>query len=163
MYRELRALGASFFQQRGAGHTLQPTALVHEAYLRIVRHDKPEWSGKAHFFGVAAKAMRQILSNHAKGKARKKRGGDWHRVTLDRAVALSDSVRDIDLVGLDEALGRLELLDARQARVVELRFFAGLTVDDVAMVLAVSPRTVELDWRMARLWLRRELSTGADS
>ena len=157
VYDELRALAGSFFQIQRADHTLQPTALVHEAYMRLAGQADPNWTGRKHFFDVAAMAMRQLLGDHAGRQRAAKRGGGLGKVTLEQAETPSWTRMDVDLVALEEALTKLANLDARQARIVELRFLAGLTVDDTAEVLGVSPRTVKLDWQMARAWLRREL------
>ena len=158
VFDELRRLARSFFASQRPDHTLQPTALVHEAYLKMVGQGGVGWSGRAHFFAVAARAMRQILINHAEAKEAIKRGQGWHRVTLADADPES-AKRELDLLMLNDALAALEALDERQARVVELRFFGGLTVDEAASVLGVAPRTVELDWRMAKAWLADRLST----
>lgn len=155
VYDELRALARSFFGRQRSDHTLEPTALVHDAYVRLVHQDKVDWNGRAHFFATAARAMRQILVNHAEAKGAQKRGGGWNRVTL--AVADTDTERVVDILALEEALTRLEALDPRQARVVELRYFARMTIEETASVVGVSPRTVELDWRMAKAWLAKEL------
>jgi len=157
VYDELHQMASGVFRGQTPGHTLQPTALVHEVYVRLVRHDR-EWSGRGHFLAVAAKAMRQILANHAEKRRAIKRGGNRGRVSM--ALAESDAASpadEIDLVALHEALERLQALDERQFRVVELRFFGGLSVSDVSRLLDVSQRTVERDWRMARAWLRAEL------
>ena len=161
VYDELRALAGSFFQGQRRNHTLQPTALVHEAYARMVKSGGDEsgqshWTGRAHFFAVAAKAMRQVLSNHARDRRAAKRGGDWHRVTLSDQLTPSGK-QDLDLLALDEALERLAALDERQCRIVELRFFAEMTVEEIAHVLGVSVSTVEREWRMARAWLSAQL------
>jgi RNA polymerase sigma factor (TIGR02999 family) len=156
VYDELRALAQSFFSHQRPNHTLQPTALVHEAYMRLVGRSPTPWSGRAHFFATAAKVMRQLLADHARRHGAAKRGGGWGKITLDEAVSPT-STPDIDLIALDEALNRLTKLHERQGQIVELRFLAGLTVEETAQVLGSSPRTVELDWRMARAWLRREL------
>jgi len=158
VYDELRALGASFFQQQRREHTLQPTALVHEAFLKLVGPAEIEWQSRAHFFAVAAKAMRQILTDHARRKGAAKRGGAaWHKVTLS---GLQTPVADtnIDLIALDEALSKLAEIDPRQVQVVEMRFLAGLKIEEVAEVMALSAPTIEREWRMARAWLRRELA-----
>lgn len=155
VYDKLRSLARSFFAVQRPDHTLEPTALVHEAFLKLVDQKDIEWQSRAHFFAVAAKAMRQILINHAEAKAAQKRGGGWQRIALDGAVA---EEKAIDLLALNDALGRLELLDERHAKIVELRFFGGLTVEETAEVLRVAPRTVELDWRMAKRWLLQELA-----
>jgi RNA polymerase sigma factor (TIGR02999 family) len=165
VYGELRALAGRFFAAQPVGHTLQPTALVHEAYLRLVGKTQVAWSGRAHFFAVAAKAMRQILVNHAEARNARKRGGGRDRVSLSEVLestpgappAVSPPGREVDLHALHDALRRLEELDERQARIVELRYFGGMTVTEAAHVLNVSTSTVEKDWRMARLWLLREL------
>ena len=158
VYQDLRGLAGSLLRIQRAGHTLQPTALVHEAYLRLVRRDVA-WDGRQHFVGVAAKAMRQILMNHARDRGALKRGGDWARVTLDGAPA--SGAPDVDLLDLNAALEVLETLDERQCRIVELRFFGGLSVSETAMLLDVSEPTVKRDWRMARAWLFQQL--GVDS
>jgi len=178
VYDELRALASSFFRGQRGDHTLQPTALVHEAYARMVKlpaasaeaADAPAgtpggpqgtspWNSRAHFFAVAATAMRQILANHARDRRAAKRGGEWHRVTLSEAVvpAPAGGSRDYDLLTLDEALAALAGLDERQARIVELRFFSDMTVEEISHVMAVSVSTVEREWRMARAWLSGRL------
>ncbi len=156
VYDELRALAESYLQRERPDHTLQATALVHEAYVRLIKQEDVEWKNRAHFFAVAAQAIRRILVDHARGHERVKRGGGLCRVSLDEGVA-SAPERDVDLLALDEALGKLAQLNERQARIVELRFFGGLNSKDVAAYLDVSPRTVDGDWAMARAWLRREL------
>lgn len=156
VYDELRALAESYLQCENPGHTLQATALVHEAYLRLVKQEDVEWQNRAHFFALAAQAIRRILVDHARSRGRAKRGGDRERVTLDEDPALTPD-RDLDLIELDAALEKLARLHERQARIVELRFFGGLTLREAAEVLGVSPWTVDGDWSMARAWLRREL------
>jgi RNA polymerase sigma factor (TIGR02999 family) len=155
LYGELRALAERLFRGQRRGHTLQPTALLHEAYLKVVQAPGA-WQDKAHFFAVASKAMRQILMNHARDRAAQKRGGarGGARVTL---VEVADAEGPLDLLDLHEALEELERLDARQARIAELRFFAGLSVPEVAEVLGLAPRTVELEWKMAKDLLARRL------
>lgn len=157
VYTQFRALAAQYLRKERGNHTLQPTALVNEAYLRLLDQSRVQWQGRTHFFAVGAQAMRRILVDHARRRQRLKHGGQRARVTLDEGVALSPD-RDQDVLALDEALVKLAELDERQAKVVELRFFAGLTVDEAAEVLDVSKRTVEGDWTMARAWLHRELS-----
>jgi RNA polymerase sigma-70 factor (ECF subfamily) len=157
VYDQLRAVADSFFRRQPSDHTLQPTALVHEAYLRLVNQTDAKWGSRAHFFAVASKAMRQILINHAERRAAAKRGGDRQKLTLSEGLVPAPQ-RDIDLLALDEALTKLAALSERMGRVVELRFFGGLTVQEVAHVLHVSKRTVEGDWQTARAWLSRELS-----
>jgi RNA polymerase sigma factor (TIGR02999 family) len=156
VYDELRSLAERYLRREAPGHTLQPTALVHEAYLRLVRGSDPSLTDRAHLIGIAARLMRQILVNHARDRKALRRGGAWQRVHLDPAVALFED-RCHDLLALDEALERLDAIDSRQARVVELRFFGGLANDEVARLLDTSPRTVEREWAMARAWLRREI------
>ncbi len=157
IYDEFRSLAARYLGRERAGHTLEPTALVHEAYMRLVDQSRVNWQGRTHFFAVGAQLMRRILVDHARHKGRAKRGGGRARITLDEHVAISPQ-RDEDLLALDEALQKLAQVDPRQAQVVELRFFGGLSVDEVAQVLGVSKRTVESDWTMVRAWLRRELT-----
>jgi len=156
-YTELRLLAGAAMRRERAGHTMQPSELVNEAYLRLVDVAQTRWESRAHFFGVAARAMRQILVEHARRRAAAKRGGGWHKVTLDDCVgAGGGSV--LDLLALDDALVRLRIVDARMERVVELRVFGGLEVREIAHVLGVSDRTVNNDWRVAKLWLTHELS-----
>ncbi len=162
IYDDLRRLAGAVFQQRNVAATLQPTALVHEAYMKLVRPRKDGFTGRRHFMSVAAMAMRQILANQARDRRRLKRGGDQARITLGHAEAVAAGDGDgadleIDLIALDDALTRLQDLDPRLARVVELRFFAGLTVDESAEVLGVDERTVRRHWTLARAWLRQAL------
>lgn len=162
VYGELRRQAARQLRNQPAGHTLQATALVHEAYLRLVDRPHAEWQGRAHFFGVAARAMRSILVDHARARRAAKRGGQARRLTLGAADAVGDRVpeSEVDVLALDEALTRLAELDPRQAQVVELRYFAGSSIEETAHVLGISHATVEREWRTARLWLRRELAAG---
>ena len=163
LYDELRALARGYFRRRGAGDTLQPTALVHEAYLKLVRGRDSDWESRAHFRAVAALAMRQVLANHAEKRRAAKRGGDRARVTLSGLGSDSDPVIQIDLIDLDDALGKLAELSPQQARIVELRFLAGAEEAEVAAALGVSERTVRRQWRMARAFLASELSGGGIS
>ncbi len=157
VYTELHKQAARYLRKERVGHTLQPTALVHEAYLRLINQRDVEWQNRAHFFGICAQLMRRILVDHARERQAEKRGGAGVvRVTLDERVAAVDE-REVDLLALDEALTRLAALDERQARVVELRFFSGLNVEETAEVMEVSQATVKLDWSMAKAWLRREM------
>ena len=160
VYEELRGLADAYMRQERGDHTLQPTALVHEAYLRLVDQTRVRWQDRTHFFAVAATCMRRILVNHARDRRRLKRGGDAKRVTL-RDLADTNSVGDAELVDLDDALTKLESLDARKVKVVEFRFFAGLTVDQTAELLELSPVTVKRDWEFARAWLLNELIESA--
>jgi RNA polymerase sigma-70 factor (ECF subfamily) len=159
VYDELRRLAGRYLQNEAAGHTLQPTALVHEAYLRLVDQTDADWRNRAHFFAVAAQAMRNILVDHARSRRAAKRGGDRLKLPLDEAGILLVGA-DEYLVALDEAMRKLELLDVQQSRIVELRFFAGLTIEETAEVLRISPKTVQRDWLMARAWLHREITKG---
>ncbi len=161
VYGELRALAGSYFDRQNPNQTLQPTALVHEAFLRMVDQTAVQWRDRAHFFAVAATAMRQILTDHARRRRSQKRGGGWDRITLDAAVT-PPAEAEIDLDALDAALTKLETLDERKHRVVTLRFFGGLTVEDVALVTGMSRSTAENEWRGAKAWLSRELSRGID-
>jgi len=160
MYDELRRLAHSFMAGERRDHTLQPTALVHEAFLRLVDQSRATWQGRTHFFAVGARVMRNILVDHARAQGSAKRGGSWQQVTLaERVLPGAEVGLDREqLLAVDQALDRLARLDQREARVVELRYFAGLTVAEIAAVLQVSKRTVEAEWTHARAWLRRELS-----
>jgi RNA polymerase sigma factor (TIGR02999 family) len=164
VYAELRRQARRALRREAAGHTLQPTALVHEAYLKLVDQRPTRWQGRAQFFGVAARCMRQVLVDAARTRRAAKRGGGAHPITLSDVDGLADApaagheaVGD-DVLALDAALTRLAALDPDQARVVELRYFAGLTLDDTAATLGISPATVSREWRVARRWLRRELA-----
>ena len=158
VYDELRALAGHYFKKQRSDHTLQPTALVHEAYLKLVGPERPEWQSRAHFLAVAATAMRQILINHARDRKAAKRGGsDRHRITLDRALAAVES-DVVDMMDLDDSISRLAAMSERQARVVELRIFGGLTVEETAHVLGIGPTTIKSDWQFAKAWLKRELA-----
>jgi len=157
VYSELQRLARYYLQRERSDHTLQSTALVHEAYLRLAGSDPPQWQNRAHFFGIAAHLMRQILVEHARAHAAAKRGGAFCRLTLDDAIALPAQV-DIDVVALDKALTELSELDEQQGKIVELRFFGGLTIEDTSEVLGVSPATVKREWVTARAWLHRAIS-----
>jgi RNA polymerase sigma factor (TIGR02999 family) len=157
VYTELHKQAARYLRKERVGHTLQPTALVHEAYLRLIGQTEVDWQNRAHFFGIAAQLMRRILVDHARDRHAEKRGGPGAvRVTLDELVVATEG-SGVDLLALDEALTRLSAMDGRQARVVELRFFSGLNVEETAEVMDISPSTVKLDWRMAKAWLRQEM------
>ena len=157
VYDELRVLARRHIRRLRPGETLGPTALVHEVYLRLVDVDRMTLKDRAHFFGVAAVLMRQILVDHARRQRADKRGGDVTMVSLDD-VSPATQPASVDVIALDEALEALSALDARQCRVVELRFFAGLNVDETADALEISPATVERDWALAKAWLYRRLS-----
>ena len=157
VYQELRALAGSVFQQERKNHTLQPTALVHEAYIRIVGADGKAWTDRKHFFRVAASVMRHVLTDHARANLAQKRGGDWKRVTIDQEIAVT-SAAELDPLEFEEALAKLERLHERQGQIVELRFLAGLSFEDIAEILGLSQRTIEVEWRTAKAFLKRELS-----
>ncbi len=156
IYRELRSLAGSMFPAREGDHTLQPTALVHEAFVRIANQSQPVWNDRRHFFDVAAMAMRQLLTDYARRSSAAKRGGQWRKVTL-RGITTPSLDQRIDVLSLEEALSALEKLDPRQGRVVQLRFLAGLSIEETAEVLGVSARTVKLDWQMAKAWLSKRM------
>jgi RNA polymerase sigma-70 factor (ECF subfamily) len=156
VYSELRRLANRYLRRERSDHTLQPTALVHEAYLRLMDQSNVRWQNRAHFFGVAAQMMRRILVDHAKARRRTKRGGCGRKLSLDDAIGISQ-VRSVDLVALDDALTSLAEIDARKSRVVEMRYFGGLCVKETAEVLGVSANTVMRDWTMARAWLYHEI------
>ena len=156
VYDELRRLAAKYLRRERVNHTLQPTALVNEAYLRLIDQQKVRWQNRAQFFGLAARLMRNILVDHARNHQAAKRGGQHYSVSLSRADRVSDKP-EIDLVALHESLERLAANDQQKGRIVELRFFGGLTIEETAEVLEISHATVERDWKLARAWLRREL------
>ncbi len=157
VYNEMRRLAGSYLSRERVDHTLQPTALVHEAYLKLVGSEPIEWQDRAHFFGVASRLMRQILIDHARTKNRKKRGGEFRtQIELDSAVSINAG-RQLDVIAVDEALQALERLDARQAKIVEMKFFAGMTIEEIGEVIAISPATVKREWTSAKLLLSRML------
>jgi RNA polymerase sigma factor (TIGR02999 family) len=156
IYAELRKLAGSYLRRERSDHTLQPTALVHEAFLKLVDQKAVRWQNRAHFYGIAAQAMRRILVDHARAHRAEKRGSGERRVSLDD-VSVSVGMPDVDVLALDEALTRLADIDAQQSRVVELRFFGGLTMEETAEALHISPATVGRDWTVARAWLFAEL------
>ena len=157
VYEELRRLARHYMRGERTGHTLQTTALVNEAYLRLVDHKNIQWQNRAHFFAVAAQAMRRVLVDHARSRGYAKRGGSAHRVTFDEGALISQG-QDPDLLALDEALSRLSAIDPRKAQIVELRYFGGLSVEETAEVVNVSAVTVMREWNKAKAWLFRELS-----
>jgi RNA polymerase sigma factor (TIGR02999 family) len=159
VYSELRSMAARYLRAERSDHTLQPTALVHEAYVRLADQRDVEWRNRAHFLGVAAQVMRRLLVDHARTRGRKKRGSGL-KVPIDDVDAAAPSETDVDVVALDTALERLATLSPQQARIVELRYFGGLSLEETAEVLGVSTMTVKRGWAMARAWLHREL-TGA--
>lgn len=159
VYEELRHLAARHMRYERPNHTLRTTALVHEAYIRLVEQRQVNWKGRAHFFGIAAQLMRRILVDHARSRLRKKRGGEQQRLPLEESAVLSLE-QSAEVVAVDEALGRLAKLDPRQNQIVELRFFGGLSTEETAEVLCVSGRTVEREWTLAKAWLYMELQEG---
>jgi len=160
VYSELRRIANRYLQGERSDHTLQSTALVHEAYVRMTNQQLPQWQNRAHFFAVAAQLMRQILVDHARNHRASKRGGDAYKLALEDAEEQFQPV-DLDIVALDDALKTLAAMDSQQSRVVELKFFGGLSNEDTAEVLGVSTSTVKRDWTTARAWLFRELNRSA--
>lgn len=160
VYRELYRLGQSYMRREGPEHTLQATALIHEAYLQLIQQRRVDWQDRSHFFAVAATMMRRILLHHAERKHAAKRGGSNPVVNLEDAE-ISGDVPSVDLFALDLAIDELQQLDPRSGRVVELKFFAGLTAKEIAEVLKISEATVKREWRMARAWLQRQLGQAA--
>ena len=154
---ELHRMARQYLRKERAGHTLQTTALVNEAYLRLIDQREVSWQNRAHFFAVAARLMRRILVDYARARHYAKRAGEEHKVALEEAAEVSDE-RGAELIAVDEALESLAAFDERKGRVVELRFYGGLNVEETAAVLGISPESVQRDWRLARLWLLRELS-----
>ena len=155
VYDELRRLAGSYMRKERVDHTLQATALVHEAFLKLVEQRSVNWQSRAHFFGVSAQLMRRILIDHARGHTRQKRGGEQKKVSLDEAFVFSEQADE--LLAVDESLNLLAKIDPRQARVVELRFFGGLSVEEAAEVLGISPKTIKRDWSIAKAWLYADL------
>jgi RNA polymerase sigma-70 factor (ECF subfamily) len=162
LYNELHRLAMHHMRNERPGHTLQATALVNEAYLKLIDNREANWQNRAHFLAIASQAMRRVLIDHARSKRRVKRGGLQQKVSLEDVVIAAEE-QTYDLVALDEALDRLAKVDARQSRIVELRFFGGLSVEQTAEVLSISPKTVKRDWAVARAWLHRELRNSPDS
>ncbi len=157
VYDELRRLANSYLSRERSNHTLQPTALVHEAYLRLIGQDEINWQNRAHFFGVSARLMREILIEYARAKHRHKRGGEGlTQIVLSDSIGFTDS-NTLNVIAVDEALTKLETLDKEQARVVELKFFAGLTIEEIAEVMEISVATVKREWSTAKLFLHRTL------
>ncbi len=159
VYEELRRMAHSYMRRQPSGHTFQTTELIHEAYLKIAKGEEQKWENRAHFFGVAAKAMRHILVDYARSKQRQKRGGWQERVTFAEDMPISNDSSE-KIIALDDALKQLAVLDARKSRVVEMKFFGGLNVEEIAEVLKITPKTVTRDWQFARMWLARELAGG---
>lgn len=158
VYDELRRLAAGYLRRERSNHTLQSTALVHEAYMKLVDQRQVQWQNRAHFFAIAAQVIRRILVDHARGVNAKKRGAGAYRLSLDEAPDLANPAAGMDIESLDQALERLAQFDEQQARIVELRFFGGLSIEETATALGISPATVKRDWAVAKAWLFRELN-----
>jgi RNA polymerase sigma factor (TIGR02999 family) len=157
VYDELHRQAARYLRKERQGHTLQATALINEAYLKLIDQRNVNWESRTHFFAIAAQAMRRILVDYAKNTLRKKRGGDFLKLPLEEAMTVAGKEKSVDLIALDEALNKLAEQDEQQARVVELRYFSGLTLEETAEALHISRATVASDWSMAKVWLFREL------
>ena len=158
VYDELHRQAHRFLRRERRNHTLQTTALIHEVYLKLVDQARVSWQNREHFFAVSANVMRQILVNYANARQRKKRGGSAEKLDFDESLLIVVKKTDVDLLGLDEALTRLGKMDKQQEQIVELRYFGGLTIEETAEALGVSPATIKRDWRMTKAWLHRELS-----
>jgi RNA polymerase sigma factor (TIGR02999 family) len=158
VYLELRRQASGYLRRERPNHTLQPTALINEAYLKLIGQRDVKWQNRAHFFAFAAQAMRRILVDYARERKREKRGGAPENLPLDEALTIVSQEKSIDLVALDEALNKLAAFDERQARVVELRYFSGLSIEETAEVLHVSNVTIRRDWNMAKAWLHQEIT-----
>ncbi len=158
VYEQLRMMARRFMRQQPLGHTFQTTELIHEAYLKLAAGEDNNWKNRAHFFGVASKAMRHILVDYARSKSREKRGGKAAKLTLEENVVANSTNRAEDIVALDNALKQLAVLDERKNQVVEMKFFGGLTTEEIAEVLKISPETVKRDWSFSKTWLSRELA-----
>ncbi len=158
VYDELHRQAHRFLRRERQNHTLQTTALIHEAYLRLVEQTRVSWQNREHFFAISANLMRRILVNYANARQRKKRGGSVENVDLDESLLIAVKKTDVDLLGLDEALTRLGKMDRQQEQIVELRYFSGLTIEETAEALGVSPATIKRDWKITKAWLHRELS-----
>ncbi len=158
VYDELRRQAARYLRRERPGHTLQTTALIHETYLKLVGQKNVDWQNRAHFYGIAAQAMKRILVDHARARHREKRGGAAENLPLDEARFVAAGQEKVDLIAMDEALTRLAQFDPQQARLVELKFFAGLSIEDIAETLRLSPATVKREWRSAKAWLYQEIA-----
>lgn len=161
VYDELRRIARRRLRAERPDHTLESAALVHEAYFRLLEAEAPSWHDRAHFFGVAAQIMRHILVDHARHRRAAKRGGGGPRLTLDTKIALMPK-KEVDLLALDDALNKLASLDLQQSRMIEMKFFGGLSIEETATVLDISPATVKREWATARAWLQREMSKGRE-
>src|SRR5262245_42935358 len=161
VYEELRRLAHHYMAGERPGHTLQTTAIVHEAYLQLIDQRNVQWQNRAHFFGIAAHLMRRILANYARSRGYAKRGGGAHKVSLDKAMTVSEE-RAADMVALDDALTAVVEIDPRKSQMIEMRFFGGLSIEETAEVMGLSPGTVMREWTLAKAWLRREISKEQD-
>ena len=161
VYGELRRLAGSYLRRERSNHTLQSTALVHEAFMRMVNQHDVQWKNRAHFFAIAAQMIRRILVDYARSQHAEKRGSGAVKLALDEALATPQAESDLDLLGLNDALDRLAALDERQSRIVELRFFAGLSIEETAEVMHLSPASIKREWQSARAWLFREMTRSA--
>lgn len=161
VYEELRRQAGRYLRRERSDHTLQPTALVHEAYIQLIDQSRVNWESRAHFFGAAARLMRRILVDHARAHQAEKRGGGEENIALDEALGVPDN-KDVNLSALNDALDELARLDAQQSQVVELRYFGGLSIDETAAVLGISPATVKREWSMAKVWLHHQIRKGSD-
>ena len=157
VYDELRRQASRYLRNERQGHTLQTTALIHEAYLKLIGINQIEWQNRNHFFAIASTAMRRILVDYARERKRDKRGGVAENLPLDEGLQISANEKSVDLIALDEALSRLAKLDERQTKVVELKYFSGLSIDEIAEVLGIANSTVRLDWNLAKAWLKQEI------
>jgi RNA polymerase sigma factor (TIGR02999 family) len=157
VYDELRRLAGNYLRRERVGHSLQPTALVHEAYLQLIDQSQVSWESRAHFFGATARLMRRILVDHARAHNAEKRGGGEERLELNEAIGVPEQ-KDINLLALDDALSELARLDPQQSQIVELRYFGGLSIEETATVLNISPATVKREWSLAKVWLYRQIS-----
>jgi len=158
VYDELRRQASSFIRKERSGHTLQTTALIHEAYIKLIDQTQVKWQNRSHFFAIASQAMRRILVDHARSRHREKRGGAAENLPIGNAFHLASAGKSVDLIALDEALKRLGEFDQRQVQVVELKYFSGMSIDETAEILGVSNATVRNDWNLAKAWLKREIS-----
>ncbi len=161
VYEELRRQAGRYLRRERSDHTLQPTALVHEAYIQLIDQSRVNWENRAHFFGAAARLMRRILVDHARAHQAEKRGSGEENIALDEALGVPDN-KDVNLLALNDALDELGRLDAQQSRVVELRYFGGLSIEETAAVLDISPATVKREWSMAKVWLHRQIRKASD-
>ena len=160
IYDELRRLASSYLRKERSNHTLQPTALVHEAYMKLIDQNRVKWQNRAHFFGIAAQVMRRILMDHARKHQAEKRGGEYEKLPIEEEILIVSHDKSAELIALDEALEELSKLDPDKAKIVELRYFGGLSIEETAEVMGVSVPTVNRHWKMAKAWLFSQISNG---